>query len=47
LQSPGAEFLRARTPPLIERHPVRFWQGLAALLGLAVVGLLALRALGP
>ncbi|MBB1603015.1 bifunctional protein-serine/threonine kinase/phosphatase [Variovorax sp. UMC13] len=47
LQSPGAEFLRTRTPPLIERHPVRFWQGLAALLGLAVVGLLALRALGP
>lgn len=46
LQAPGPEFLRTRTPPLIERNPVRFWRGLTVLLGLAVVGLLALRAFG-
>jgi serine/threonine protein phosphatase PrpC len=46
LHAPGAEFLRTRAPPLIERHPVRFWQGLAVLLGMAVIGLLALCVLG-
>jgi serine/threonine protein kinase len=46
LRSPGPQFLRRRTPPLVERHPVAFWQGVALLLALLVVVLLALRALG-
>jgi len=44
LQSPGAEFLRARMPALIERRPVLFWQCTTVLLAVAVVVLLGLRA---
>ena len=40
LQAPGRAFLRQRTPPLIERHPVVFWQVTTALLAVALVGLL-------
>ena len=40
LQAPGRAFQRQRQPPLIERHPVVFWQVMAAVLGLAVVVLL-------
>lgn len=40
LQAPGRAFLRQRTPPLIERHPVAFWQVTTALLAVALVGLL-------
>ncbi len=40
LQAPGREFQRQRTPPLIERHPVVFWQVTTALLAVALVGLL-------
>lgn len=32
LRHPNREFLHRRTPPLIERHPVRFWQGVCLLL---------------
>lgn len=46
LRAPSAEYLRARRPPLVERHPVAFWRALALLLGLAVVVLLGLRATG-
>jgi len=46
LKAPGPEFLRTRAPPLIERHPVRFWQCSTALLAAAVVVLLGLRAFG-
>ncbi|AMM25776.1 bifunctional protein-serine/threonine kinase/phosphatase [Variovorax sp. PAMC 28711] len=46
LKAPGQEFLRARMPPLIERHPVRFWQGTTALAGAGVVVLLGLRVFG-
>ena len=46
LQSPGAEFLRARAPALIERRPVLFWQCTTVLLAVAVVVLLGLRAFG-
>jgi serine/threonine protein kinase len=46
LRAPGQAFLRVRTPPLIERNPVRFWQCTTVILAAAVVGLLGLRALG-
>ncbi|MGK6306830.1 protein kinase domain-containing protein [Variovorax sp. DT-64] len=46
LKAPGPEFLRQRTPPIIERHPVRFWQWTTMLLGIGVVVLLGLRVLG-
>lgn len=46
LRAPGAEFLRTRAPPLIDRNPVRFWQGATALLAVAVIVLLGLRSFG-
>ncbi|MBT2323644.1 protein kinase [Variovorax paradoxus] len=46
LRAPGPEFLRARTPPLIERRPVLFWQCTTVLLAAAVVVLLGLRVVG-
>lgn len=46
LCSPGAEFLRTRALPLVERRPVVFWQATTVLLALAVVVLLGLRAYG-
>jgi serine/threonine protein phosphatase PrpC len=46
LQAPGPEFLRPRTAPLVERHPVRFWQCTTALLGAATVVLLGLQLAG-
>lgn len=47
LRRPGPAFHRQRLAPLVERHPVRFWQATTALLALMVVvlaGLLAWRA---
>lgn len=46
LRAPGQEFLQTRTLPLIERHPVRFWQCTTGLLVVIVVVLLGLRVLG-
>lgn len=46
LQSPGAQFQRLRAPPLVERNPVRFWQAVSCLLGLAVLVLSGMRAYG-
>ena len=46
LAAPGAQFQRRRPIPLVERNPVAFWQATAFVLGLAVLGLLALRVLG-
>jgi serine/threonine protein phosphatase PrpC len=46
LHSPGPQFKRKRTPPLIEKHPVAFWQVTSLALGLAVVVLLGLRVYG-
>ncbi|WP_111415089.1 bifunctional protein-serine/threonine kinase/phosphatase [Billgrantia lactosivorans] len=40
LRQPSPVFVQKRRPPLIERDPVRFWQGLAALLALLVLALL-------
>ena len=45
LRAPGPDFHRRRAPPLAERDPVAFWQTVAALLGLAVIGLLGVVAL--
>jgi serine/threonine protein phosphatase PrpC len=42
LQSPGSRFHRPRSPPLVERHPVAFWQAVSLVLGLAVLVLLGL-----
>jgi hypothetical protein len=42
LHSPGSEFQGQRMPALIERDPLRFWQGLSVLLGLAVLVLAGL-----
>lgn len=46
LHTPGPQFQRLRAPPLVERNPVVFWEGVALVLGLAVVVLLGLRVLG-
>ncbi|MGC4060183.1 MAG: protein kinase [Aquabacterium sp.] len=46
LHTPGPQYQRLRTPPLIERDPVFFWQTLTLLLGLAAVVLLGLRLTG-
>jgi serine/threonine protein phosphatase PrpC len=46
LAAPGREFLRPRLSPLIERHPVRFWQGTTVFLAALVVVLLGVLALG-
>ena len=46
LREPAPEFLHQRTLPLIERHPVRFWQCTTGLLVVIVVLLLGLRVLG-
>ena len=44
LHAPGLQFQRHRPPPLIERHPVVFWQVTTVLLGLVVLALLGLLA---
>lgn len=46
LKAPGPQYQQQRSTPLIERNPVRFWQATTALLGLTVIALLALQALG-
>ena len=46
LKAPGQEFLHARVPPLIERHPVRFWQCTTVLLAIVVIVLSGLRVAG-
>jgi hypothetical protein len=45
LHAPGPQFQRKRAPPLVEKHPVAFWQVTSLVLGLAVV-LLGLRVYG-
>jgi serine/threonine protein phosphatase PrpC len=42
LWHPGLAAVRPR-PPLAERHPVRFWQGVCVVLALALLGLLMAR----
>ncbi|KQV98396.1 bifunctional protein-serine/threonine kinase/phosphatase [Rhizobacter sp. Root1221] len=46
LQSPAPRFQRLRAPPLIERHPVVFWQVTALVSTLVAVVLLGLRVMG-
>ncbi len=46
LRAPSEPLWQRATPPLLERNPLRFWQTLAALLGVAVVVLLGLRVIG-
>lgn len=46
LHAPGGEFLRLRPTPLLDRHPVRFWQCTTVVLAILVVVLLGLRAAG-
>lgn len=41
LRHPGRDWQGRQRPPLIERHPVAFWQGLSALLLLALLASLA------
>jgi len=43
LRHPNPDWRSRHRPPLIERHPVVFWQGLSALLLLALLGALTLR----
>jgi serine/threonine protein kinase len=40
LRHPNAAFLRSTRPPLVERHPVLFWQCASAFLAIAVLVLL-------
>ncbi len=47
LHTPGPQFQRMRAPPLVERHPVAFWQGLALVLALALLLLLGLQIHAP
>lgn len=46
LSTPGAAYQGHRSPPLIDRNPVVFWQTLTVLLALAVLVLLGLRLSG-
>ena len=46
LHTPGPQYQQDRTPALIERNPVIFWQTLSAVLALAVLLLLGWRVLG-
>jgi serine/threonine protein kinase len=46
LHSPGQQFHRQRTVPLVQRNPVVFWQVTSVLLGLLVVLLLGARVFG-
>ncbi|MBW0148271.1 bifunctional protein-serine/threonine kinase/phosphatase [Marinobacter arenosus] len=41
LRQPGADWQNRHRPPLIERHPVTFWQSVSALLLLALLASLA------
>jgi serine/threonine protein phosphatase PrpC/aminoglycoside phosphotransferase len=41
LRRPGQDWQSRQRPPLLERHPVAFWQGLSALLLLALLASLA------
>jgi serine/threonine protein kinase len=43
LRQPNQGFLNKTRAPLIERHPVRFWKGISALLAAAVLALLFTR----
>ena len=40
LRHPNPTLMARGTPPLLERHPVRFWKGVSLVLALAVLGLL-------
>jgi serine/threonine protein phosphatase PrpC len=42
LRHPNSSFLNKTRPPLLERNPVAFWQGVSALLACAVVYLLTI-----
>lgn len=46
LCTPGAAFTQPRRQPLVERHPVRFWQACTALLAVALVAQAAWQVLG-
>lgn len=46
LRRPGPQYQRQGASPLIERQPLRFWQGLTLLLALTVLVLLWLRVTG-
>ncbi|WP_210396788.1 bifunctional protein-serine/threonine kinase/phosphatase [Motiliproteus sediminis] len=41
LRHPNRRYLRQSRPPLMQRHPLRFWQGVSAVLAVTVVVLLA------
>ncbi|WP_163559400.1 bifunctional protein-serine/threonine kinase/phosphatase [Halomonas sp. NO4] len=41
LRRPNPTYLNRTRPPLIERHPVAFWQGLSAILAVVILALLA------
>jgi serine/threonine protein phosphatase PrpC len=43
LRHPNRAFLSKNRPPLVERHPARFWKGVSAVLAVAVLVLLFLR----
>ena len=40
LRKPNAKFIAQSQAPLLERDPVRVWQGISAVLGMLVIGLL-------
>ncbi|MDA7419138.1 protein kinase [Xenophilus arseniciresistens] len=46
LSAPGEAFTRPRRQPLVQRHPVRFWQACTALLAMALVAQAAWHVLG-
>jgi hypothetical protein len=41
LRQPSKEFISRSRPPLMERDPVRFWQGVSLILLVIIVALLA------
>jgi hypothetical protein len=43
LRHPNRAFLSKTRPPLVERHPARFWKGVSAVLAVVVLVLLFTR----
>ena len=40
-RKPNPKFINQSLPPLIERNPVRFWQGVSAVLAMIIIVLIA------
>ena len=41
LRRPNPDFVNQLLPPLLERNPVRFWQGVSAILAMVIIVMIA------